>query len=193
MVEHDLAKVGVASSSLVSRSKYEKAPLIEWRFFLRVFYGWHCLVLRVYTCFIPTPDASHRAFCISDRFESWFAGWRSIARVADGLFRGFALATIVTVIVLVTVPHGPILVALPITMALSFSASLLSTPLISAPVVSAPIVSTIVPTVVMPVSVVMGKQRPLLRAGHTGQGRPRVAGGLGRSLNGWDFSCGSRG
>jgi hypothetical protein len=60
------------------------------------------------------------------------------------------------VIVLVTVPHGPILMALPITTAFSFSAGLLSTPLISAPVISAPIVSTIVPTAVMPVSVVMG-------------------------------------
>jgi len=99
-----------------------------------------------------------------------------------GLFRGFALATIVTAIVLV-------MVALPITMALGFSAGLLSTPLIStplipAPVVSAPIVSTIVPTAVMPVSVVMGKQRPWLLAGHAGQGRPRVAGGLDGRLDG---------
>jgi len=67
-----------------------------------------------------------------------------------------ALATIVAVIVIVAVPHGPILVALPITTAFCFSAGLLSTPIISTPVVSAPIVSTIVPTAVMPVSIVMG-------------------------------------
>ena len=34
LVEHDLAKVGVASSSLVSRSKFTKTPLIERRFCL---------------------------------------------------------------------------------------------------------------------------------------------------------------
>jgi hypothetical protein len=123
-----------------------------------------------------------------------FAGWQYRPRVvAGGLFRGFALATIITVIILVTVPHGSILVALPITMAFSFPAGLLSTPLISAPVVSAPIVPTIMPTAVMPVSVVMGKQRPWLLAGHTRQGRPRVAGGLDRSLYGWGFSCENRG
>ncbi|MGY3255119.1 hypothetical protein ACVWWS_003603 [Pseudomonas chlororaphis] len=97
-------------------------------------------------------------------------------------------------IVFVAVPHGAIVVALPIAMAFSFSAGLLSTPLFptpvfSTPVVPAPIVSMIVPTAVMPVSVVMGKQWPGLLASHAGQGRPRVAGGLGRSLNGWDFSC----
>jgi len=93
------------------------------------------------------------------------------------------------VIVFVAVPHGAIVVALPIAMAFSFSAGLLPTPLFPTPVVPAPIVSTIVPTAVMPVSVVMGKQWPGLLASHAGQGRPRVAGGLGRSLNGWDFSC----
>jgi ABC-type sulfate transport system permease subunit len=97
------------------------------------------------------------------------------------------------VIVLVAVPHGPILVVFPITMALGFSAGLFSTPLISTPIVSAPIVSTIVPTAVMPVSIVMGKQRPWLLAGHTGQGRPRVAGSRDRSLNGCDFSRENRG
>jgi len=96
------------------------------------------------------------------------------------------------VIVLIAVPHGPIMVTLPIA-PFSISAGLLSTPLIPTPVVSAPIVSTIVPTAVTPVSVVMGKQRPWLLAGHTGQGRPRVVGGLGRSLNGGDFSCKNRG
>ena len=89
--------------------------------------------------------------------------------------RGLALATIVAAIVLVAVSHGPILVALPITMAFGVAAGLLSAPLLSTPVVSAPIVSAIVPTTVMPVSVVMGKQRPRLLAGHTGQGWPRVA------------------
>lgn len=90
-------------------------------------------------------------------------------------------------LVLVTLAHGPILVALPITTFI-FSAGLLSTPIISAPVVPAPIVSTIVPTVVIPVSVVMGKQRPCLLAGHTGQVRPRIAGSLGRRLNGCNAS-----
>lgn len=92
-------------------------------------------------------------------------------------------------IVFVAVPHGAIMVALPITMAFSFSAGLLPTPLFPTPFFSAPIVSTIVPTAVMPVSVVMGKQRPGLLASHAGQGRPRVAGGLDRRLNGCDFSC----
>ena len=109
------------------------------------------------------------------------------------MFRGFALATIVTVIILVAVAHAPILMALPLTMALCFSAGLLSTPIIPAPFVSAPIVSTIVPTAVMPVSVVMGKQRPWLLAGRTGQGWPRIAGGLDRRLNGCDLSCENRG
>jgi len=104
-----------------------------------------------------------------------------------------ALATIVAVIVLVAVPHGPILVVFPITMAQGFSTGLFSTPLFSAPFVSAPIVSTIMPTAVVPVSVVMGKQRPRLLAGHTGQGWPRVAGSLDRNLNGCDFSCENRG
>lgn len=111
--------------------------------------------------------------------------------VRAGRSRG--LATIVAVIVLVAVPHGPILVVFPITMALGFSTGLFSTPLFSTPVVSAPIVSTIMPTAVMPVSVVMGKQRPWLLAGHTGQGRPRVAGSLDRYLDSCDFSCESRG
>ena len=69
------------------------------------------------------------------------------------------LATIVTVLVLVTVLHGPILMALPIT-TFRFPAGLFSTPILSAPFVPAPIVSAIVPTVVAPVAVVMGKQRP---------------------------------
>ncbi len=103
-----------------------------------------------------------------------------------------ALATIVAAIVLVAVPHGPILVVFPITMAQGFSTGLFSTPLFSTPVVPAPIVSTIVPTAVMPVSVVMGKQWPWLLAGHAGQGRPRVAGSLDRNLNGCDFSCKNR-
>ena len=107
--------------------------------------------------------------------------------------RGFALATIVAAIVLVAVPHGPILVALPITMAFCFTAGLLSTPVISTPVVSTPIVSAIVPTTVMPVSVVMGKQRPLLLVGPAGQGRPRVCGRLDRYLNDRDFSGQNRG
>ena len=72
--------------------------------------------------------------------------------------RHFALAAIVTAVVLVTVPHGPILVALPITMAFGFSRGLFSTPFISTPVVPAPIVSAIMPVAVMPVpAVVMGK------------------------------------
>ncbi|MBD9614500.1 hypothetical protein IB245_23590 [Pseudomonas sp. PDM02] len=82
---------------------------------------------------------------------------------------------------------------LPITMAFGIPAGLLSTPLFSTPVVSAPIVSTIMPTVVMPVSVIMGKQRPWLVAGHTGHGRPRAAGSLGWRLNGRHFSCENRG
>src|SRR4249919_2861910 len=36
LVEHDLAKVGVASSSLVSRSRFYKTPLAGVLFFLRV-------------------------------------------------------------------------------------------------------------------------------------------------------------
>jgi hypothetical protein len=51
----------------------------------------------------------------------------------------------------------------------------------------------IVPTAVTPVSVVMGKQRSGLLAGHTGQGRPRVAGGLDWRLSGDDSSCEIRG
>lgn len=74
--------------------------------------------------------------------------------------RGIALATIVAVIVLVAVLHGPIFAALPFTTAFGFSVGLLSAPLISAPVVSTPIVSTIVPTAVTPVSIVVGQQWP---------------------------------
>ncbi|MFD2884281.1 hypothetical protein ACFS4T_22740 [Pseudomonas lini] len=78
-------------------------------------------------------------------------------------------------------------------MAFCFSAGLLSTPVISTPVISAPMVSTIMPTVFMPVSVIMGKQRPWLLVGHTGQGRPRVADSLDRNLNYCDVSCDNRG
>jgi hypothetical protein len=72
------------------------------------------------------------------------------------------------VIVLITVPLGPIVVALPIAMALGFPAGLFSAPLIPTPLISAPIISTIVPAAITPVSVVMGKQRPWLLTGHTG-------------------------
>ena len=34
LVEHNLAKVGVASSSLVSRSKFKKALIERWGFFI---------------------------------------------------------------------------------------------------------------------------------------------------------------
>ncbi|MGF6150146.1 hypothetical protein QFZ84_001118 [Pseudomonas fluorescens] len=85
-----------------------------------------------------------------------------------------------------------LMMALPITMAFGFPARLFSAPFLSTPFVSAPIFSTIVPTAVTPVSVVMGKQRPWLLAGHTGQARPRVSGSLDRSLNGCDFSCENR-
>lgn len=138
--------------------------------------------------------------CTTTTFCIECAQKRFYTPIADGrgLFQGFALAAIVTVSVIVTMPHGPILVALPITMAFSFSAGLLpspliSAPLISAPVVSAPIVSTIMPMAVMPVSVVMGKHQSWLLVGHTAHGQPKVVGGLDRSLNGWDFSCENRG
>ena len=36
LVEHDLAKVGVASSNLVSRSKFYKKPELRSGFFMRV-------------------------------------------------------------------------------------------------------------------------------------------------------------
>ncbi|MGZ9738317.1 hypothetical protein ACXX83_07740 [Pseudomonas sp. GNP012] len=153
--------------------------------------------------FDSTLVASERIAFSADRLDSWqVLKEQAFAKKVDEHLRSgrniFALATIVTAIVLVTVPHGPILVALPITTALGFPAGLLSTPLIStplipAPVVSAPIVSMIVPTAVMPVSVVMGKQRPWLLAGHTGQVRPRVAGGLDGRLDGWGLSCRNRG
>jgi hypothetical protein len=45
----------------------------------------------------------------------------------------------------------------------------------------------------MPVTVVMGKQRPCLLAGHAGQARPRILSGRDRRLNGGDASGKSRG
>ena len=133
------------------------------------------------------------AACLKDSYRLWI-----LCMQEEWHWLGLALATIVAAIVLVAVSHGPILVALPITMAFGFAAGLLSAPLISAPVVSAPIVSTpiisaIVPTTVMPVSVVMGQQRSCLLVGHAGQARPRVVGSLDRCLNGCDFRCDNRG